>query len=67
MKRYVTEVVAENLVLLGGTANKNSNGNLRGAKEKADRRQTRGKPEDDHRNRDPEPEPQGVEDDDIPF
>jgi single-strand DNA-binding protein len=27
VKRYVTEVVAENLVLLGGTASSNSNGN----------------------------------------
>jgi single-strand DNA-binding protein len=40
VKRYVTEVVAENLVLLGGTANSNG----RGAREKEDRRQTRGKP-----------------------
>ena len=44
VKRYVTEVVAENLVLLGGVGNGNSNGNGRGAREKADRRQTRGKP-----------------------
>ena len=29
VKRYVTEVVAENLVLLGGAANSNSNGNGR--------------------------------------
>ena len=34
VKRYVTEVVAENLVLLGGAANGNSNGNGRGARKK---------------------------------
>ena len=67
VKRYITEVVAENLVVLGGTENGTRNGNGRGAREKADRRQTRGKPSDDHHDRDPEPEPQGVEDDDIPF
>lgn len=27
VKRYVTEVVAENLVLLGGTADRNANAN----------------------------------------
>jgi single-strand DNA-binding protein len=44
VKRYVTEVVAENLVLLGGAANGNSNGNEKSARGKADRRQTREKP-----------------------
>jgi single-strand DNA-binding protein len=67
VKRYVTEVVAENLVLLGGAANSNSNGNGRGAREKADRRQTRGKPSTSDRGRDTEPEEQGVQDDDVPF
>jgi single-strand DNA-binding protein len=67
VKRYVTEVVAENLVLLGGAANSNSNGNGRGAREKADRRQTRGKPSTSDRGRDTEPEGQGVQDDDVPF
>jgi single-strand DNA-binding protein len=69
VKRYVTEVVAENLVLLGGTANSNGNGNGngRGAREKEDRRQTRGKPSTSHRDREPEPDEQGVQDDDIPF
>ena len=33
VKRYVTEVVAENLVLLGGTASSNSNGNGGGERE----------------------------------
>jgi len=63
VKRYVTEVVAENLVLLGGAAN----GNERSARGKADRRQTREKPSTSRRDREPEPEEQGVQDDDIPF
>jgi single-strand DNA-binding protein len=67
VKRYVTEVVAENLVLLGGVANGNSNGNGRGAKEKTGRRQTRGTPSTSHRDREPEPEEQGLQDDDVPF
>ena len=67
VKRYVTEVVAENLVLLGGAANGNSNGNERSARGKADRRQTREKPSTSRRDREPEPEEQGVQDDDIPF
>jgi single-strand DNA-binding protein len=66
VKRYVTEVVAENLVLLGGVANGNSNGNGRGAKEKTGRRQTRGTPSTSHRDREPEPEEQGLQDD-VPF
>jgi single-strand DNA-binding protein len=67
VKRYVTEVVAENLVLLGGVGNGNSNGNGRGAKEKTGRRQTRGTPSTSHRDREPEPEEQGRQDDDVPF
>jgi single-strand DNA-binding protein len=67
VKRYVTEVVAENLVLLGGVGNGNSNGNGRGAKEKTGRRQTRGTPSTSHRDREPEPEEQGLQDDDVPF
>jgi single-strand DNA-binding protein len=67
VKRYVTEVVAENLVLLGGAANGNSNSNERSARGKADRRQTREKPSTSRRDREPEPEEQGVQDDDIPF
>src|SRR5580693_9254330 len=67
VKRYVTEVVAENLVLLGGAANGNSNSNERSARGKADRRQTLEKPSTSRREREPEPEEQGVLDDDIPF
>jgi single-strand DNA-binding protein len=67
VKRYVTEVVAENLVLLGGAANGNSNSNERSARGKADRPQTREKPSTSRRDREPEPEEQGVQDDDIPF
>jgi single-strand DNA-binding protein len=67
VKRYVTEVVAENLVLLGGTSNSNANGNGVGVRERSARRPTRGKPSNGHRDSEPEPEEQGVQDDDIPF
>jgi single-strand DNA-binding protein len=67
VKRYVTEVVAENLVLLGGTASSNSNGNGGGGRERSARRPTPGKPSNGHRDREPEPAEQGLQDDDVPF
>ena len=67
VKRYVTEVVAENLVLLGGTASSNSNGNGAGGRERSARRPTPGKPSNGHRDRAPEPAEQGLQDDDVPF
>jgi single-strand DNA-binding protein len=67
VKRYVTEVVAENLVLLGGTASSNSNGNGGGGRERSARRPTPGKPSNGHRDRAPEPAEQDLQDDDVPF
>ena len=67
VKRYVTEVVAQNLVLLGGNGHSNGNGNGRGAREQSERRPSPGKPSNRHRHQEPEPEEQGVQDDDIPF
>ena len=67
VKRYVTEVVAENLVLLGGTADRNANGNGGRGRDRSERRPARGKASNGHREREPEPEEQGVQDDDIPF
>lgn len=68
VKRYVTEVVAENLVLLGGTANSNgNNGTGGGGRNRSERRPTRGKTSNGHREREPEPAEQGLENDDIPF
>ena len=68
VKRYVTEVVAENLVLLGGTANSNgNNGNGGSGRNRSERRPTRGKASNGHRERAPEPAEQGVENDDVPF
>ena len=67
VKRYVTEVVAQNLVLLGGNGHSNGNGNGRGAREKEDRRQTRGKPSTSHRDREPEPAERGLQDNSVPF
>ena len=67
VKRYVTEVVAENLVLLGGTASSNSNGNGGSGRERSARRPAPGKPSNGHRDRTPEPAEQGLEDDGVPF
>jgi len=65
VKRYVTEVVAQNIVLLGGNGNVNGNGADRG-EESRDRqacdRHTKGRFD-----REPAPEEPGVEDDGIPF
>jgi single-strand DNA-binding protein len=66
-KRYTTEVVAENVVLLGGTASTNSSGNGGSGRERSARRSTPGKPSTGHRNRAPGPEAQGLEDDGVPF
>ena len=67
VKRYVTEVVAQNLVLLGGNGHSNGNGNGGGAREQSERRPTPGKPSNRHRDRAPEPAEQGLRDDDVPF
>jgi single-strand DNA-binding protein len=67
VKRHVTEVVAENLVLLGGTASSNSNGNGGSGRERSARRPAPGKPSNGHRDRTPEPAEQGLEDDGVPF
>jgi single-strand DNA-binding protein len=67
VKRYVTEVVAQNLVLLGGNGHSSGNGNGGGASEQSERRPSPGKPSNRHRHQEPEPEEQGVQDDDIPF
>jgi single-strand DNA-binding protein len=67
VKRYVTEVVAQNLVLLGGNGHSNGTGNGGGAREQSERRPSPGKPSNRHRHQEPEPEEQGVQDDDIPF
>jgi len=67
VKRYVTEVVAQNLVLLGGNGHSNGNGNGGGAREQSERRPTPGKPSNGHRDRAPEPAEQGLQDDDVPF
>ena len=67
VKRYVTEVVAENLVLLGGAANGNSNGPGRDTREKVNRRRTRGTSSTSRRDREPETEQQVLQDDDVPF
>jgi single-strand DNA-binding protein len=67
VKRYVTEVVAQNLVLLGGNGHSSGNGNGGGASEQSERRPSPGKPSNRHRHQEPETEEQGVQDDDIPF
>ena len=65
VRRFVTEVVAQNIVLLGG----NGNGAVSGAdrEEKSGERPTRGKQASSRREQESSSEEPGVEDDDIPF
>ena len=65
VKRYVTEVVAQNVVLLGSNGNVNGNGADRA--EKSGDGQARGTQAKGRFDQDPAPEEQGVEDDGIPF
>lgn len=68
VKRYVTEVVAENLVLLGGTASSNgNNGNGSRGRDRSERRRTSGKASNGQRDREPAPQEQVLEDDGVPF
>ena len=64
VKRYITEVVAQNVVLLGGGVNTNGHSAPRGNSE---RHRNSGKSSNGRRNAQPEPEEQGVAPDDIPF
>ena len=66
MKRYVTEVVAQNIVLLGGNGNGSGSGADREEKP-GDRPPARGRHASSRLERDMGPEEQGVQDDDIPF
>jgi len=62
IKRYVTEVVAQNIVLLGG------NGNGTTGRREAEHRTGSSKPASGQRSHEPEPEDQGVQEDlDVPF
>jgi single-strand DNA-binding protein len=62
IKRYVTEVVAQNIVLLGG------NGNGTGGRREAEHRTGSGEPSNGQRSHEPEPEDQRVQEDlDVPF
>ena len=62
VKRYITEVVAQNVILLGG----NGYGNGNGAEEKSGGRPGRGHASS-RVDQAPDPIEQGVQDDDIPF
>jgi len=64
VKRYVTEVVAQNIVLLGTSGNGNGNGAERA--EKAGDRPARAKRAKGRFDQAPDPEEQGVQDD-VPF
>jgi len=64
VKRYVTEVVAQNIVLLGSSGNVNGNGAERA--EKSGNRPARGKRAKERSDQAPYPEEQGVQDD-VPF
>ena len=65
VKRYVTEVVAQNIVLLGG--NGNGSGGEADREEKSGERPGRGKRASSRVQNEEPPEEQGVQDDDIPF
>jgi single-strand DNA-binding protein len=65
VKRYVTEVVAQNIVLLG--RNRNGSAGGAGREEKSGDPPARGKHASSHLEHDIGPEEQGVQDDDIPF
>ena len=65
IKRYVTEVVAQNIVLLGGNGNGSGSGPER--KEERGKRHARGKQAGDGFDEAPELSGQGVQDDDVPF
>ena len=64
VKRYVTEVVAQNIVLLGSNGNLNGNGADR--PEKSGNRPARGKHAKGRSDQAPDSEEQGVQDD-VPF
>jgi single-strand DNA-binding protein len=64
VKRYVTEVVAQNIVLLGSGGNGSGNGQDQG--EKSGDRRARGKQAKGRSDQTPDPEEQGVQDD-VPF
>ena len=65
VKRYVTEVVAQNIVLLGGNGNGSGGGADR--EEKSGDRPARSKNTSSRFEHDTGAEEQGVQDDDIPF
>jgi len=65
VKRYITEVVADNIVLLGGNGNASVNGANR--EEKSRSRPEPSKPANGRGNREFAPEQQGIQDDDVPF
>ena len=65
VKRYVTEVVAQNIVLLGGNGNGSGGGADR--EQKSEAGPARGKRASSRLEHDMGPEEQGVQDDDIPF
>jgi single-strand DNA-binding protein len=65
VKRYVTEVVADSIVLLGGNGNASENGPKR--EEKSRSRRGQSKPANGRGDREFDPEQQGLQDDDVPF
>jgi single-stranded DNA-binding protein len=65
VKRYVTEIVADNIVLPGGNGNGNTNGANR--EEKSRSRRGESKPANGRGDRESGREQQGLQDDDVPF
>ena len=67
VKRYVTEVVADNIVLLGGNGNGNASVNGANREEKSRSRRGQSKPANGRADREFAPEQQGLQDNDVPF
>jgi single-strand DNA-binding protein len=67
VKRYVTEVVAENIVLLGGNGNGNANDTGDSREDQSRSRRAHSKPANGRGGRESSPEEQGIQDDDVPF
>jgi single-strand DNA-binding protein len=65
VKRYITEVIAQNVVLLGGNANSNRNGSA--SRNRADDQPKTGKPVATRQDRAPQAESEELDPTEVPF
>jgi single-strand DNA-binding protein len=66
VKRYITEVIAQNLVLLGESGSRNGNGSA-ATRDKAERPSKPGRAAGPHHSRGPEPGSEEVDPNEVPF